>query len=67
MELCDQSWNLTPELYQICNLFVSAKKFRSNLEVCNSQRFAKSGREMVMENQEMVMEKSLTNILSITV
>ena len=50
--------------------FVTAKKLSSNLESLHFPMFsanvanAKSGREMVMENQEMVMEKSWKNMLS---
>ena len=59
--ICDQSWNFTnfaPELYQICILFVTTKKLVNDLEILHFLRFsAKSGRETVMEYQEMVMEK----------
>ena len=35
MEFCYQSWNstnFTPELYQICMFFATAKKLRTNVE-----------------------------------
>ena len=72
-EFCDQFWNFTnfaPGFYQICIFFVAIKKLSSNLEslhlLCFPQNVtnAKLEREMVMENQEMVMEKSWKNILS---
>ena len=50
--------------------FVTSQKLCSNLESLHFPTFSakhhqsKVGREMVMENQEMVMEKSLKNILS---
>ena len=69
MEFCDQSWNFTNfalKFYQICMFFVTAKKLSINLERPYFLMFfhAKLGIEMVMENQEMVMEKSWTNNLS---
>ena len=68
MEFCDQSWNFTnfaPKFYQICCVFFATKKLRSNLESPHFPMFLQnvanttSGREMVMENQVMVMEKYL--------
>ena len=62
MEFCDQSWNFTN--------FVTIKKLSSDLEILHFPAFAakvanaKSRRETVMENQEMVMEKSWENIFS---
>ena len=65
--------NFDPELYQICkkNLVTTiTKKLSDDLESLHFLTFstkrtnAKLGREMVMENQEMVMEKSQKNILS---
>ena len=74
MEFCDQSWNFTnfaPKLCQICLDLVTTKKLSSDLECPHFLMFfpqndanAKSGIKMVMENQEMVMEKSWKNILS---
>ena len=67
MEFCDQSLNSTnfaPKLDQICIYFVTTKKLSSNLESHVFVANAKSGREMVMENQEMVMDKSWENISS---
>ena len=73
IEFCDQLWNFTnfaPKFYQFCFVLVTAKKLSRNLEIPHFRRFpqnvanAKSGREMVMENQEMVMEKSWENVLS---
>ena len=73
MEFCDQFWNFTnfaPGFYQICIFFVAIKKLCSNLESLHMLFFpqnvanAKLRREMVIENQEMVMEKSWKNILS---
>ena len=66
MEFCVQSWSFTnfaPQLYQICSKQQSRKSVFSNVFLQNVAN-AKSGREMVMENQEMVMEKSWKNILS---
>ena len=54
MEFCDQSWSST-------NLPLSCTKFVLFL---SPLRNTKSGREIVMENEEMVMEKSWKNILS---
>ena len=71
MEFCDHSWNFTnfpKELYQICMFLVATKKLINNLESPHFPKFSakcrESGRKIVMENQEMVMEKSWKNILS---
>ena len=47
-----------------CNFFVITKKLSSDLGILQNIVNAKPGRELVMENQEMVMEKSYKNILS---
>ena len=57
MGFCDQSCSLTnfaPKFYHICMHFVTTTKLSSNLE---SLHFPMFSAEMVMENQEMVMEK----------
>ena len=70
MEFCDQSWNFTNFAPKFV-FFVTIKKLSSNLESphffqCFPQNVAnaKSGRQMVMENQEMAVEKLWKNILS---
>ena len=71
MEFCDQSWyfnNFAPKLCQICVFSVTTKTLSSYLERLHFLMFStkcrKCGRKMVMENQEIVMEKSWKNILS---
>ena len=58
MTFWDQSWNFSnvaPELHQICTFFATIKKLSIVLESPHFPTFsAKSRREMVMENQEMV-------------
>ena len=66
MEFCDQSWNFTnfaPELYQICNSFVTTKKLSSDLESPHFPMFSRKCCEC-KSGREMVMEKSWKNILS---
>ena len=62
MVFCDQSWNFThsaPKLYYICK-FLDATKQQSKKsafsDISAKRRKFKLGREMVMENEEMVME-----------
>ena len=69
-----QSWNccqFCPQIVlNLLGFFVNAKKLSSDLETPHFPTFLENvansqlEREMVMENQEMVMEKSLKNILS---
>ena len=75
IEFCAQSWNFTNfanKLYQICIYLATTKKLSSDLESPHfpevfrkTSRNAKSGRNMVVENQEMVMEKSWKNIFQV--
>ena len=58
---------LPPNLTKFVFVLVTAKKLSRNLESPHSPQNvvnAKSGRQMVIDNQEMVMEKSWKNILS---
>ena len=69
MEFCDQSWkftNFSPKLYQICTFFVTTMKlsifiFRRFLQNVTNTKLK---RGLVMEDREMVRERSRTNILS---
>ena len=66
MEFCDQSWNFTPEFYQICTLFADLEKFSISLDSLHFATFFSRkmsqiqnlGREVDMENREKVMDKS---------
>ena len=67
MEICDQSWNLTnfaPEFDQFVPFFLNLEKFSISLQSLHLPTFSTQCRggkicaEMVMENQEMVIEKS---------
>ena len=61
MEFCYQSWNFSnfdPKMHQICMFFVTTKKLSIIVESLHFPPNAKLRREMVMENWQMVMEKS---------
>ena len=49
---------LPPNFTKFVSFFVSTKKLSSNLESPIYVANAKSGREMVTENEEIIMEKS---------
>ena len=59
MEFCDHSWNFTN---LVPELFVTTKNLSSSpIVFFAKRRKCKLGRKMVMENQEMAMQKSWKN------